>query len=357
MHSIVSGNQIFKLSELDKILNLKVSFQENTWTMVSNTEPLIQNVLDIIRSDKFKNQVTALRTNLENGNLDFYNNHKKRLPAVTFSATFNKTRTRENLKKYNSLVVLDIDKLNEEEIKICHNKLQQEEVVIAFWRSPSNKGYKGLVNLEFSQISEEIDLDTKHKSAFNKLSDYFKEKHDLVLDNSGSDISRLCFLSYDPQLVLKKHFEKFVVTDNDIESFTPKRNTGKTRKIKFANNKDALFNPFERNNQFDRKLMSDIIRHLTKKSLSITFSYSDWCKVAMSIANTFTYDIGIKYFIKLSKLDGNKFDEFECENFLSNCYETRNGEINFSSIIHLANKKGYKTKHQKNKGAVTKVEV
>jgi hypothetical protein len=131
--------------------------------------------------------------------------------------------------------------------------------------------------------------------------------------------------------------------------------SGRTRKIKFTSNKDALYNPLERNKQHDRKLMTDIIRHLRNKNLSITYSYGEWCKVAMAIANTFTYDIGLKYFTKLSKLDSGKYNEIHCTNFLINCYETRNGNVNFASIIHIANEKGYKTKQQKTKERVPKV--
>ena len=343
-----------KMQESNDILNLKVSFQENTWTNVT-VEPTIKLVLDAIQSERYEKQISDLRKNLENGNKDYYDNHKKRLPAVTFSATFNVNRTKENVKNYNNLIVLDIDKLNSEEIEVCYNQLLNDEYVFSFWRSPSNKGFKGLVQLEFVDIPNEIDLDTMHKSAFTKLSTYFRETYNIELDKSGSDISRLCFLSYDKNLMRKENYNKFQITNAEINISTPKKSS-QTQKLNFAGNRDALFNPLNRNNQFDRKLTSDIIRHLTNKNLSITNSYAEWCKVAMAIANTFTYDIGLNYFTKLSKLDGIKYNETHSTNFLNNCYETKNGSVNFASIIHLANEKGYNTKQQKIKNGVPKVE-
>lgn len=154
----------------------------------------------------------------------------------------------------------------------------------------------------------------------------------------------------------KKLKKKFQITNDDINTKTTKNVCKKTRKVNFISSRDALFNPFERNNQSDRKLMSDIIRYLTNKKLSITYSYADWYKVAMAIANSFTYDVGLNYFKKLSKLDVTKYDEDHCTNFLINCYENRNGTVNFASIIHLANQKGYKTKQQKQKEGVLKTE-
>lgn len=334
------------VDKIDNILDTTVSYQANTWSDISN-EPTIKEILQEIKSSKHKGKITDLRTNLNQENIDYYDTHKKQLPAVTFSGTFRSKRNLENLKQYNHLIVLDFDKLNEEELLEGYNHLLNDEFVFTFWRSPSNKGFKGLVSLEFTHLSNEFEIDFLHKRAFQKLSKHFKESYNLELDKSGNDISRLCFLSYDPNLVIKHKEKKFALTEDDLifESIKEKSNS---QKIKYVSNKDVLFNPLAKNNQLNRKLMTDIIRHLTNKNKSITYSYAEWCKVAMAIANSFTYDIGVKYFTKLSSLDTSKYNEVHCVNFLNNCYETINSNVSFGSIIYLANQKGYKTKNQKN---------
>ena len=88
--------------------------------------------------------------------------------------------------------------------------------------------------------------------------------------------------------------------------------------------------------------MKNIIKYLTKNKLSITNSYDEWYRVAIIIANSFTYDVGEKYFLQLSQLDKSKYNEVECKNILIDCYENSRGEINFNSIIHLASEKGFK---------------
>jgi len=329
------------------ILTYKVSFQENTWSKISS-EPTIENILGLIKSDTYKSRITELRIRLKNGDQEFYDNFKKQLPAVTFSGTFNEKRTSENLKSYNPLLVIDIDKLDKEELETTYTILLKDEYVLSFWLSPSNKGLKGLVSINYEYENKEIDLNTKHKSAFNKLSNYFIETYRIELDKSGSDITRLCFLSYDENLVLKNDYKRFEVNEDDI-LLKKKQDSPKSGvKLKFASNRDALYNPAGRDNKFNRKLMTDILRFLRNKSLSITYTYEDWCKVAMAISNSFTYDVGLKYFLKLSAMDSEKFNEITCTNFLMNCYETRKGNLNFSSIVYLANQKGYKTKYQSN---------
>jgi len=337
---------------LTDLLEKKVSYQENTWSEVS-FDTTIESILSDIKSDKHKVQVENLRKQLENGNKDYYDNHKKKLPAVTFSATFEIKRTGENLKNYNPIIVIDIDKLDELQLKQTFEQLNNDEYVTTFWRSPSNNGFKGLISIDYQFDKSEIEVDIIHKSAFNKLSIYFLEKYNIVLDKNGNDITRLCFLSYDNNLILKSETNKFTVIKDDIIFSTKSKSKDKS-KITFSSNLDALYNPLDRNNQFDRKIMSDIIRFLTNKKISVTNKYEEWCKVGMAISNSFTYDIGIKYFIKLSSLDTEKFNDVTCVNFLNNCYETRKGNVNFNSIVYLANQKGYKT--QKQKKGVPKVE-
>lgn len=328
------------------ILNSKVSYQDNTWSDIYR-EVTVENILTQIKSDLHKDKIEILRNKLQSGDKEYYGNYKKQLPAITFSATFKIKRTKNNLKNYNNLIVLDIDKLDVVQLETTYNCLLSDEYVFTFWRSPSNNGYKGLVKVEYQFENADADLDILHKSAFKKLSGYFFNKYGIELDKSGSDIARLCFLSYDNNLVQKLNFNSFGIATEDI-IISPKSSIKKEIKLNFSSNLDALYNPLGKNSQFDRKIMTDIIRYLKNKRHSITYNYEEWCKVAMAIANTFTYEIGLNYFSQLSSLDTAKYNEVASANFLINCYESRNGKVNFSSVVYLANQKGYKTKYQKN---------
>ena len=166
------------------------------------------------------------------------------------------------------------------------------------------------------------------------------------MDKSGSDITRLCFISSDKELVLKDKFVSFEVEKKPISvSITKKSQSVKTISIKNASLKDILYNQDGKNDQYQRKTIKNITKFLTKNSLSITNSYPEWLRVAFAVSNSFTFDIGLKYFIDLCKLDKDKFNETNCKNFLINCYENSKGEIGFNSIIHLASEKGYQYKN------------
>ena len=57
---------------------------------------------------------------------------------------------------------------------------------------------------------------TKHKVAFWQLYLYLLSNYGIELDRSGSDISRLCFLIWDPYLVLKDTSSVFEVKYDDL---------------------------------------------------------------------------------------------------------------------------------------------
>lgn len=333
-----------------EILNKRVSFQNNTWSAFSK-EITINEVLQEIQSVKHKTQVQNLRILLQNGKKEEYNSHKRTLPAITFCGTFDGERKKTKIKTYNFVIVLDVDKLNEQELKRVKQCFHDEPFVFSFWESPSKEGVKGLVSLSYKFDLSNDNIDRAHKGAFQKLANYFKEQHNIELDSSGSDTTRLCFFSYDPFIVIKDNAVLFEIAEKDILPVETSKEREKKVELKFVSNKDALYNPTNRNTPSDRYTIGAIIRFLEKKNLSITNSYEEWYKVAMSIANTFTYDVGEKYFVKLSSFDRSKFNEIECKNFLVNCYEIRNGAIKFSTIVYFANEKGYITKKQRERGS------
>lgn len=337
------------MNSIKNILKYNVSYQENTWASLSK-EITIQESLELIKSDTYKSKIESLRTHLKNENKAEYDKHKVKLPAITFCATFEKKRRKEQLKKYNSIIVIDIDKLDNEELKKVWCFLEKDPLVFTFWKSPSNKGIKGLISIHYNFELNNENVDFAHKSAFKKLSDYFKSNYEIELDKSGSDTTRLCFFSYDNELILKEDYLSFEILESDLLILSTKKK-GKTIRIKSVSDKDSLHNPLNKNNQSDRKTIGAIIKFLERKNLSITTSYENWYKVSMSISNSFTYDIGLNYFKRLSAIDKEKYDEINCANFLQNCYESRNGSIKFNLIIHLANEKGYLTKQQKKKGS------
>jgi hypothetical protein len=200
--------------ESSNILTKQTSFQNNAFLPISKVLT-IGEILNSIKSNYLKDRVTKLRELYLQENKQEYSAEKLQLPAVTFCATFDKERKKENLIEYNNLIVIDIDKLSKEQIVEYEQKLTNDKFVLSFWRSPSDYGIKGLVKLDYNFELNDIDL--AHKSAFYKLYNYFEVTYNIELDKSGSDTTRLCFLSYDINLILKDTIFGFPVNEIDLK--------------------------------------------------------------------------------------------------------------------------------------------
>ena len=300
----------------------------------------LEEALSLIRNGDQKERISAMRE-LVNEHVDKYNEIKGTLPAHIFSGTFSGGHSLNNLLEYNRLLNIDIDKLVDNKMAIVAAQLRNDPYVFSYWKSPSGKGYKGLVKLDYGDVMLK-DPAYWHKEAFHQLYKYFQDQYDIVLDVKCSDVPRLCFISYDPNLVLKPDAKAFPVQPIE-EVKTAKKESMKHRKsypvytgVNYRRNEPG------RNAAINRKIVARIIRYLEKNKLSITSSYYEWFSVAMAIVTTFNYDVGEKYFLRLCRLDGDKHDESASVSMLRYCYEHSNFEITLGTLLYFAQRKGYK---------------
>ena len=331
---------------VDELLARRVSYQRNAWSLPSD-ERSVQQVLSDIRDGSYAARVQHLRDLISRGERDQYSVDKKRLPRVTFSGTFNGRRQIPKLKEYNDLVVLDVDHLTKADLMAASSALRKDVHVLACWLSPSEEGLKVLVGLSFSEEHADLDVAVRHRGAFAQLASYFKRTYDVSLDRSGSDITRLCFLSSDPRLHLRYDAAPFTVGEIHEPPRTQESGSAARCPESDSTGPDAagrhLLNRTEGKNEArDRRAMRSIIKYLKKRRLSITASYDLWVRVAFAIANTFTYDVGKGYFLRLCRLDGDAHDEEGSIGLLESCYYSSRGQITFGTIRHYAQERGYK---------------
>lgn len=331
---------------VDELLCRHVSYQENVWSAPCS-EPSVGEVLHDIRSGRYAAQVQRLRDLVSRGEQDQYSVDKKRLPGVTFSATFNGRRQVRELKEYNGLLVLDIDHLSKSDLVAADRALRGDGYVLACWTSPSEQGVKGLVGLSFSAENGKANPAARHSAAFAQVSSYFQQEYRISLDQSGSDITRLCFLSSDPDLHLRPGVVPFAVSAIPEPANTPTGEPAARGVEDRSTRSDALrritLNRTEgKNNPGDRAAIGSIIKYLEKRGQSITATHDRWVRVAFAIADTFTYDVGKRYFLRLCRLDGTGHDEDGSARLLEDCYYTSRGQITFATVRHYAREAGYK---------------
>lgn len=294
-----------------------------------------------IKTGEYREEILKCRTALlKDKNKEQYNKLKLKLKAVTFCGYFENGRKLSNLIHYNKLIVIDLDNLNDPDgVKAI---LIKDKYIMALWDSPSSLGLKGLVKID-STIEN-------HKDYFLSLSIYFFQQYNVQLDKSGSDITRLCYISYDENIYFNDRSEIFselvnieIKTSANTKTSTEKFNLSNTD-IKKSLQKRALSTE-GLNMPENRQQMKKIISYLGNKNLSITDTFDNWIKIAVIISNSFSSDIGENYFLTLCRMDGDKHDEERSKNLLWYCYDKRNlnhpNRLTFASLLYLANNKGF----------------
>jgi hypothetical protein len=170
----------------------------------------LEQLVKAIQGNHFKEQVARIRHLIANDKQQQASNLKKKLPAFTPSGRFDGGRTLEHLVEYTRLLILDFDKLEPAQLDTLKAEARQDRFACAGFTSPSGNGYKLLVRVHSDQ--------QYHADAFQQVSRYYTELLSPQLggaggglDRSGKDITRLCFLSHDPNAWFDPNKEVFPV--------------------------------------------------------------------------------------------------------------------------------------------------
>ena len=134
--------------------------------------------------------------NLRDLSVDKYlNTRGRKLPSVTWSGTFQHPRSVKNFISHTGLICLDYDKLND--VDDFATILKGSEHTNVVFVSPSAVGVKVIVPVEPLPTTAD-----EHKIAYARVESYFNYFTETTAeaDKSCKDVSRLCYLCYDPEI-------------------------------------------------------------------------------------------------------------------------------------------------------------
>ena len=139
---------------------------------------------------------------------------KRTLPAVIFAGEFS-YRKAEALIRHSRVMVLDFDHLGSA-VASTKALLAADAHVLAIFVSPSGDGLKILVPVEATDAA-------MHTACFRQAEQHFADEYGLNVDAAGKDVSRLCFVSYDPELIMRAEAEAFGPLTDDEPAAEPRQ--------------------------------------------------------------------------------------------------------------------------------------
>ena len=168
---------------------MQVTILENIYKTTEVHQIPLESALKRIKEGNSSTSIGKLRT----GDKEV----KKILPAVLFSGEFS-SREDSALVQHSGFIVCDFDKLDD--VQGVKDALAMDSFIHSCWVSPSGNGVKALVRVTNPE---------RHKDHYRALERYFTDVYSLALDPTGVNVSRACYESYDPDIIIKDDSVKF----------------------------------------------------------------------------------------------------------------------------------------------------
>lgn len=134
-----------------------------------------------------------------------YDEQKRKLLAILFAGTA-ANRTDNDIQQPSGFMITDYDHLPIPEYVRIWDKITSDKHTVIAFRSPSGDGIKAVIHIPESNKDE-------YRKRFKAYADYIQEPE--YFDIKNSNISRLCFVSYDPDLYENYEAEVFSKLNDD----------------------------------------------------------------------------------------------------------------------------------------------
>jgi hypothetical protein len=222
---------------------MKVSLFKTVIDQHDLSNPAIVDAISVLRGIKNGRWKALVNDVRMQHNKEGRDKVKKKMPAVVFAGEFS-YRSIDSFNKGSGLVTIDFDGLSEQGIEDIEGRLKQLPFVFAIFRSPSNKGVKAIIRANFGTYED-------FKSVFCAIDDHLGQLESFDMQNS--DISRACFVSYDPNLYLNEEATLFEGYVDNWEEYLKNRRLASPEKtfdvlIKWMDKNGYTYQKGERNN-------------------------------------------------------------------------------------------------------------
>lgn len=281
---------------------MKVSIYKNSTDTKSTIVEEINAILSGIRSGRWQDDCLKI---MKEKDEEKRRKLKRKIPGYTISGTFSE-RNGKSLIKHTGLIGIDFDKV--ENINAVFDILCKDEFSYSVFKSASHLGLCAIIKIDA----------TKHRESFDGLQQYYFDRYNLTIDPSCKDITRLRYVSYDPELyinekskVFKQYLKSKEIDDTKIEiPHTDKR-------------------------------FGFVLKQIEDKQIDITGDYRQWIKLGFAIGSRYGEN-GLEFFQAISKYS-NKYNKEVCEKQYEYCcrkYEGNGEPVTIKSFYYIANEFG-----------------
>jgi hypothetical protein len=184
----------------------------NLTTKVCKENELIKG----ITGEKMKLLIEPIRKLILEGEKEKADELKKKLPAIIPSGIFKGGRTPDKLDQYSHIICLDLDDIEAEKLIALKEIIAKCSYTFIVFISPSGQGLKIMVKINSGS--------NYHTDAYKQVLKFYAKLTGEKFDEKTSDINRLMFMSFDPDVYHYPDSDVFPVI-NPLNTDSPKINS------------------------------------------------------------------------------------------------------------------------------------
>lgn len=277
-------------------------------------------VATMVRSTWLEPQTRTLRAIADKASARSYKGQQ--LPYVTFSGVFAYCNDASKV-RHSGLLCIDLDGV--EDVDGLKQRLTADGhfcTVLAF-RSPSGNGLKWVIVIDLTTAD--------HKTWFHGVRNYllanYDELTDKQVDRQCQNVSRACFLCYDPQAYVNTD-----VKEPDL-TFDPVAWAGHSADIRQPKRQTvSICQPLHPLEELAKARA--VARELVRRGANIADSYGDYLKLGFALANGLGNQ-GRDLYHQLSSMSP-KYREGDCERKWKQCMRQNDGRTTIATFYQMA---------------------
>ncbi len=169
----------------------KVSLFRNSFNSTPARTVTLAHALQMIHTGAYRRQVTHVHQVLARDGKLAYDRAKAHLPAFTFCGVFAPKRGLAHLKQHSGIIHGDLDHLPD--VKAAKRTICSDPRTVYAFVSPSVEGLK--IGVRGPVVAD----GDEYEYAWRVVSAEYLRLRGIAWDQTGKDVSRLCFVSWDPE--------------------------------------------------------------------------------------------------------------------------------------------------------------
>lgn len=269
----------------------------------------INNFLDGVKNGLWWEQVGAVRAAKTKEQI---NAAKIRLSAVTIGGTF-AVRNMQKVETLSGFISIDVDKVTD--VEACKRILDGDTYIYSMFFSASKTGLCLIFEINIDIVNKFESRNDGFHAAYIAISDYLYKKYQILTDPKCKDVTRLRFVSHDPDLYLNENAKKF-------SGFQVPKKAKYLKPVVYV-----------------KTDLDEVVNQLCNSGVSLCEDYQDWLKTGWSLASTLG-EAGRDSFHRLSAVSS-KYDPKETDRKWDNLFKTHNDEkVSVKYLYHKAKEAG-----------------